>query len=73
MPKFDPLIGCDGQPHSDQFLEDLLEEAVKEENYEKAIIFRDELNRRKEEMKILREELIQSLDKLGLELSQPNE
>lgn len=45
--KFDLLLGCDGKPHSTEFLTYLLEKSIKEERYEDAVIYDKELKRRK--------------------------
>jgi hypothetical protein len=43
---YNPLIGCDGKRHSNDFLKSRLEKALKEEDYEEAKIFHEELKRR---------------------------
>ena len=44
-----PFIGCDGNPHSNEFLLKLEMDAVKKNNFKLAIMYRDELIRRNEE------------------------
>lgn len=42
------LIGCNGKPHSDEFLKYLLNLAIENESYENAKIYQNEINKRKE-------------------------
>ena len=47
MPNFDdPLIGCNGEPHSNDFLKQKLTQLISEENYLEAKVIHDELNKR---------------------------
>lgn len=41
------FYGCDGKPWSDEFLQEHIDDAVKEENYEWAAECKAELDRRK--------------------------
>jgi hypothetical protein len=44
--EYNPLLGCDGNPHNDDFLIYRWKLAVEREDYEEAAIFRDEAKRR---------------------------
>lgn len=51
MASNNPLLGCDGKPHSDEFLKERIPELEKEQDFELAKIYLDELNRRKAKRK----------------------
>lgn len=46
LPEYNPLIGCDGEPHSTSFLEYLVKLYESEEDYEKCKLYHDEIVRR---------------------------
>lgn len=50
---YNPLIGCDDKPHSNDFLKSVLEESIKEERFEDSKMYHDELEKRRNIFRIL--------------------